>query len=243
MIAISLIDQCAGTFRRAHKAMQGQMKGLLGEALDRLDGHSPAARRWLLESLHTLRMRTSVELMPPDEGGLLRTAVSDVLEQAIADAGAPLSETAYLALQPLADESTDAALSRIRDTLRMDEAAVLAAPRKIQLRAGMRAAAGVNPIVAFNMEKGGALRAIQFTRPDRLGRRWDTTVFSTTVLRGLLVSLYCETFMLSLVGQGVTHAAVVDHDGNKIPFDIVEDFEGLQEHYFHPNAERLVTHL
>lgn len=239
-VAIDLIDHLARTLQRHHEGVQLQMKGLLGECLDRADAHTPAARSDLRQSIRTLRIQASEDLAPLT-GGPLRAAADQVFDQAVEDAGLELNAVAKEALNRLIDESIETAVMKVRDSLRLDEETILALHRTVQLRASMRATTGVSARLAFSMVRAGVLSTLKMTRIDRAGKRWDGTIYTRTAMRAMLVAIYSETFLMALLSNGTKNASI-EVEGVSLVFDILIGYERIQALHLHPNTTVLVTH-
>jgi hypothetical protein len=237
MSALLLIDTLAGSARELHGVFQMQMRLLLAESLDRPDAHTPGARADLHAAVRAARVEASQRF---DQGWLMESA-QDVRDQALQDAGLDLNETAADAIRVMIDEQVAGAIESIRNSLRMDEESVLKLHQQVRLRAGMTAATGVSPRVAFNMVKGGAISGLRLTRTDRIGKRWDGPTFTATSVRGLAVSVYCETYLMALLSNGIRTAQIV-RDEATVAFDILEGYEAIADQYLHPNTTHLVSH-
>lgn len=246
MNSLDLFDMESRRVQRQHEDAQMAFRALLGDVLDLPTAWMPATRRSLQILLHDARVHWS-RAITPDEGGQLREAVNEVMTQAEADTGLELPDAARANLFSMVDQSAETAALQIRDALRLDEDTAMGVLRSLQMKAAMKSAAGIDPRIAFNMVKGGSLSGIAFTRRDRAGRAWDTTVYTRTVVRALLVNTYVETFVMTLLANGIDEAKVHVEGDHYIKFGLLEknpqnDFIDLGEAaqaYFHPNATRL----
>jgi hypothetical protein len=252
--ALDLIDMGARRYERAHEQTQSELKLALAEHMDMPSAHTHAALGHLALALREIRVRASHEIAPA-AGGELRQLVNEVLLQAEEDTGLELSDDTRKTLFGLVDRSVETAMNQLRDALRLDEDTALQTMRRAQLRGAMKAATGVDPHIAFRMSKSGSIAGLAFTRRDRAGRAWQTTVYSRTVVRALLVNTYVESFAMTLLANGIDRAKVnaadeggaphwlqfslVNADNAYVGDDFLVTLDEAQQAYFHPNATRL----
>jgi hypothetical protein len=241
MSPIEKIDGHVDALLGLHEGFQMQLRGLLGEALDRPDGHTERARVEFRQAVRDLRVQMSQRLAGNSGANFVTSIAMDLHDQALEDAGLELNDQADEAIASLVRQLIDETEELIRTSLRLDEESLMALYRKIQLRAGMQAATGVNPRIALNMVKGGAISGLRFTRADRSGKRWTASVFTRTAARGMLIRIYCETFLMALLSNG-RRSAKLETDDGELVFDIIADYEAVAEERLHPNATRVVTH-
>lgn len=239
---LDLIDLTARRVEREHTGYQNTIKALLGEFLDRYDAHTPRARTELVQSLHGAHVEALSALT-----AMLYVGVDDVWGAAQGDVALKVSEALSADLGAIVNSGVETAIAQISDALHMDEDTILSMFRKLQLQAAMKAAQGIDPKVAFDMVKGGLIVGVAFTRRDRAGTAWSTSIYSRTVARALMVDSYTEVFLLSLLSNGIDIAAVPGDDGLPIQFSItgtdpdLPDLVDIQAEYLHPNASRLVN--
>ena len=241
-VTLTLIDRVANSVEAAHVSYQTSLRALLAQFLDRSDAHAPRARGELMGSLHDARMHACSGIYD-----LISQGIDDVVDAAETDVDGSISDDLQQDLIELESQALDVSLAQVSDALRMDEDMVLSTFRKLQLRATMKIAQGVDPKVAFDMVKSGAITAISFSRVDRSGSRWSTSIYTRTVVRALAVNSYTETFCMYLLSEGLDVASITGEHGNQIKFSItgndpaLSTLTGIQADYLHPNASRLIT--
>jgi hypothetical protein len=244
-IALDLIEYNARRIQNRHQEYQVQLRALLAIYLDRADSTTSAARTRAYASARELRVRYA-DIIAPSEGGILSEASQSILEMAEADTGMTLSKPAGVSIGNYTAELVDSANLKLRDSLRLDEDTLTSTIRGIFLSTGIQTAAGVKPASALNKSKYGAVANMSFRRVDRANKLWSSDIYSRTVARAVLVSTYVETYLMTLISNGID-TAIVQGDNGPITFSItgndpdLPSLDDVREAYFHPNASRLVS--
>lgn len=242
MSALDQIELLAHRVEREYLGYQTSLKALLGEFLDRPDAYSGRARSELADALRRARIESLGELT-----GILHVGLDQVAGGARDDVGMEMSKSVQEDWSMLTTQSTATATAQISDAMRMDEDAILAAFRRVQLASSMRSAQGIDHKVAFNMVKGGVIVGLSFTRRGRGGAAWMTSVYARTVARALMVMTYTEVFLMTLLSNGIEIASIPADDRTPILFSITGSAPGMPTldditgRYLHPNASRLVS--
>lgn len=240
---LDLINQVARRVERVYEGYQMTLKALLGECMDRGGAHSHRARVGLAQSVVIAGREVAKEVMTVLEAG-----VDQVEADAEADVEMDMGEDVRLDFLRLQTQAIASIEGQVRDATRLDGSRIVSTLRATQLKALMRVAQGVtDPDVAFDMVKGGTLVGLSFTRLDRAGKAWSSSIHVRTLARALMVGTYTETYLTSLLSNGYDIASVPGDDGQPILFSItgtdpnLPSFDAIQAEYLHPNASRLVS--
>ncbi len=241
--ALDMIDQLTRSIQRVHLAFQTRLKLEFAVALEAPDAHSARA---VSDLKFKARQARSTARQALSEGeSSIADAVALVIDLAMQGSAGEGPRVGQALLDLVMDAAVDASEERSNEALDRDVEQTVAHLRKLQTRALIQAARGIRADIAFKMVKDGAINVLSFTRVDTIGRRWDMSVYTRTMIRHALVWAYVQTYCLALVARGVDLAAV---EGGPV-FSITGDtlgyptLEEVTTAHFHPNATRLVTTL
>jgi hypothetical protein len=243
--ALEMMDLTAAHMHAAHSRYHMALRMHFAETLDAGSAHTQVARSRFSRGVSGIRTLHMEQIAPADHQPLA-DAVYDMIEQAQIDSGLPIPTERLIHLLEIVGPAMDTTTKFMRDTLHLDETVILGAFSRLQLQAALHAAKGVTASVAMNMVKAGALTNLHFGRTDRSGKKWDTAVYTRTLVRHLLVTVYCEAYLVSLLSNGVPKAWLTDDKGERMEFEILaaggQLWEQLSKEYMHPNTEQLVSH-
>lgn len=245
-IALTLMDRESNRVGHLLANAQQAMLGILHTVIESPDVMSRAARTRLEQNLATMRLQWS-KAIAPSEGGQLRENAYLVENLGETDSKLRLTPEMIEEQMHISDAAVEAAHERLRQILQIDVDTVLAVFRTIQLKANMHSVATRTPATtSVRLVKQAVLKTLTFTRADASGKKWGSVIYAKNVARGLLVNLYVEAFLLTLLGHGIDEARIkVPGDAGYINFTVLGTSTDKHTHaeivdeWLHPNAQAL----
>lgn len=241
------IDMIAKRVAQQHALFTQGLTGALARALDQRDPTTARARSELGAEVRSMG-HSFVERMTRE----IDIAIDQLRELGTKDAGVALGHSDWESLREHTDAIKDDATSALVLAAERDANVISTTHRRFALMVDLsQSDYRIGRTTAMIRARFGVIRALRFNQPDRLGRRWDSTVYVEVMLRGYLLHAYVESRLFALARNGVDLIRVdyPDHEHHGMTFSItgnapgVPSYADVRDEVFHPRSNASIARI
>lgn len=240
--AVDYIDQEVSSFERLYGQYQGELKSTINQLLD--SHNAFALLKKAIPLVRDVRTHWSRVLVDPEASRFI-IALDEVAAMAQADTGMQLQDPQLTS--ELNGEAADMFEQAVLDATRLDAMTILDEVRKLRITVAMQTPPNRDQGTTLALLRSEWMSGVNFVRPDRAGRKWNTAQYIRTKYRGILVDAYTESFCYTLISNGIDVAQIQLSDQGTQRFSIsgttpgIPSLSEISSQLMHPNAIRLVS--
>lgn len=245
---ISTIDAASAVIERRYYAFLLQLTGAFSRVMEEPAPTTPHARGVFVTEAQNAQVETLTGLTVT-----LDHTIEQLLKGAIEGANPALSVPQRENVSGIVHEARNDVLGDVVSVSEKDISVVSKGLRQFALDVdafmNVQRSSYTMAIVGAKMHLDTNFR---FHQLDRLGRKWPSTTYLRTAIRGFLVTSYIETYLYALAARGIDMVTVKhpepDHPHNNMALSIsgtilnMPSYHDLKSEVWHPNSRAVILH-